>query len=498
MATTAKEIEHKYSVPDDFAPDFTEVDGVEVGDTVEIMLDAVYYDTEDLRLAADRMTLRRRIGGDDQGWHLKRPSDDDRSETREPLSDDIPESLAAQVRVHIRHCPLQPVARILTRRLETPIRSSGGEILALLADDTVTASTFEPPAAATPWRELELELAAGDRHLLRMLDGVIRAAGAQPSDAPSKLARVLGPRYPGPQDSDSMPALILYLAAQRAEILRTDPLVRAGDADAVHDMRVAVRRIRATLRTFRSSFDTDANDLREDLHWLAGLLGAVRDCDVLSARMQYSLDDLSPDEAIGPVTRDIHGWLRADARRARGNLASALDGDRYLDILERLDTVIRRPLSSGSSRRLRHRARAAVRRADRLLDRAVTMTDAPGVPMPSPVPADRDAALHEARKAYKRARYGVEAVTPLIGRRGRRLGKRLATLQDVLGDHQDSVVAAGLLRDLGMRAHLDGANAFTYGILYDRETSTAKRHLRRLPLARRRAGSHKLRSRLDH
>ena len=499
MATTATEIETKYSVPADFTPDFTHLGDVVVGDTVELILEAVYYDTEDLRLAADRVTLRRRSGGDDEGWHLKRPSGADRTETREPMSDDLPESLAALVRAQVRHRPLRPIVRIITRRLQTPLRSPGGEILAYVADDTVTATTLTSPSATTQWREIELELADGDRRLLRALDRVLRTGGAQRAESPSKLAQALGERYPVRQDNENTSALLTYLATQRAQIIRTDPLVRARDVDGVHDMRVAVRRIRSTLRTFRNAFDPDAEVVRADLHWLAGLLGAVRDSDVLQARMQEALEQLPPEQAVGPVARDVDRYLRAEARRARGDLDTALDGDRYFAILDRLDAIVGMEPPRLGGRRLRRHARSALRRADRMLDRAVAMPDAPasGIPMPSTAPHDRDTALHEARKAYKRARYGVEVVTPLIGRRGRRLEKRLAELQEVLGDHQDGVVAARLLRELGMRAQLDGANAFTYGLLYDRESISASQRLRALSRARRRAASPKLRSTLD-
>jgi CHAD domain-containing protein len=106
---------------------------------------------------------------------------------------------------------------------------------------------------------------------------------------------------------------------------------------------------------------------------------------------------------------------------------------------------------------------------------------------------DRNARLHHARKGYKRARYAVEAVAPLAGKPARRLAKRLTALQDVLGTHQDSIVTGELLRDYGMRAHLDGDNAFTYGLLHARQHEAGERSLADLADARRRAGRPKLR-----
>ena len=176
------------------------------------------------------------------------------------------------------------------------------------------------------------------------------------------------------------------------------------------------------------------------------------------------------------------------------DLIAALDGDRYIALIRALDAISDAEPPAVSGKLLRRRVRKAVRGADAKLDRAVALDRYPtgGVPLPSTVPQDRDVALHEARKAYKRARYGVELVTPLVGRRGRRLADRLSALQDVLGDHQDSVVAAQIMRDFGMRAQLDGENAFTYGMLYAGETEAGERRLEALAQARRQVGKIKI------
>src|SRR5215475_7926051 len=100
MVTTTTEIERKYEIPSGFGlPDLGGLAGIgSVEGTADVNLDATYYDTADLRLAARKMTLRRREGGDDEGWHLKRPAGGDRTETRAPLSDALPDSLAAEIR----------------------------------------------------------------------------------------------------------------------------------------------------------------------------------------------------------------------------------------------------------------------------------------------------------------------------------------------------------------------------------------------------------------
>ena len=84
---------------------------------------------------------------------------------------------------------------------------------------------------------------------------------------------------------------------------------------------------------------------------------------------------------------------------------------------------------------------------------------------------ERDVEWHEARKAAKRLRYATEAAAPVLGAPAKRLVKRVKEVQELLGDHQDAVVARPVLREIGVAAHLDGENGFTYGILHERETT---------------------------
>jgi CHAD domain-containing protein len=526
MASTTTEIERKYTMPPEFVlPDLTGLaDVAETTGPDEIALDATYYDTADLRLAANRMTLRRREGGSDEGWHLKRPAGVDRTETREPLSaaTEVPRALASQVRAVTRGTALAPIVRIRTVRRETTIRDVGGTALAVIADDTVTADRLIGAPETARWRELEVELVAGERSLLDAVEAVLADAGVRPATAPSKLGQALGDQFPRLRDdagyrratSDPTMMVTTYLAVQRDAIIDNDPLVRADDPDGVHDMRVAVRRARAALRTYRSLLPRERSEpLRSELHWLAGLLGAVRDGHVLQSRLDHAIDKLPAEQIIGPVRNRIGERLAADRARDRAELAEALDGERYTALLRAFDAVVddltvddlaadELAVEDGGPRlteeALRRGTRKALHHADRLLGHAIHdgQPEAPRLPPPGVDADDRDVALHEARKAYKRARYAVEVVTPAIGRGGRHLAKRLGELQDVLGDHQDSVVTARLLRDFGIRAHLDGDNAFTYGLLYARELMAGERHLGGLDRARRRAAKPALRRQL--
>ncbi|MGC9669430.1 CHAD domain-containing protein [Planosporangium sp. 12N6] len=540
------EIERKYEVPADFAvPDLTGIPGVIVVDEpAEHRLDAVYYDTPGLLLAAERVTLRRRTGGHDAGWHLKRPATGgDRTELHLPLDGhgrEVPPAVQDEVRALSRGEPLVPVARIRTRRRERPLRAADGTVLALIADDLVTSEPVGRTAPAQRWREVEVELADGGRDVLDAVDEVLRSAGALPARSPSKLARALSGPTGAPSETPDRPevldrpeasgtaepsgpvgsgarALNAYLRRQYDAILDTDEAVRRGDPEAVHDMRVAIRRLRSTLRTFRPLFDpVHAGRLRDELRWLGGLLGDVRDGDVVDGRLAVAVAAEPPELVAGPVAARIHGRLAARTADARTRLADALGGPRYAALLDTLNGLAETaPPGRVPRKRLRRRARKAVRRADRYLDTALAAADtaatgtpdtaATGTPVTADATAaadtatggDRETRLHDARRAYKRARYAVEVLAPLSGRPARRLADRLTVLQDLLGGYRDTVASMELLREYGMRAHLDGENAFTYGLLYAREQAVGERRLERLGDARARARRPKVRRWLE-
>src|SRR3954468_6831270 len=236
----AQETERKYDVPPDFQlPTLEGASEVAIHD-----LDATYYDTADLRLARNRRTLRRRTGGEDAGWHLKTPGDGStRTEHRLPLKGKtVPAELTDEVRAIIRGGSLQPVARLRTRRVETPLRDADGRTLALVAQDQVTAET---DGTEQQWQELEVELVDGEPDLLQEVERRLLEAGATPAAGPSKLVRALGDRLHddnGGEEIEDNPVL-QYARDQRDAITGYDPAVRHGDPDAVHKMRVATRRL---------------------------------------------------------------------------------------------------------------------------------------------------------------------------------------------------------------------------------------------------------------
>ncbi len=196
------ETEQKFDVPAGFAvPNLTGPGVASMTPPDVLHLSATYFDTAGLRLIAAKITLRRRTGGTDAGWHIKLPvSADTRRELHFPLDEaehEVPAPVAAEVARWTGGEPLRPVARLETRRIVRRLAGPAGQVLAEVADDTVTGSRPDPadPARwrlADSWREVEVELVSGHHDLLNATAGQLRAAGAEPSQSASKLGRVLG------------------------------------------------------------------------------------------------------------------------------------------------------------------------------------------------------------------------------------------------------------------------------------------------------------------
>jgi hypothetical protein len=204
------ETERKYDAAAGFAlPDLAGLDGVAtVTRPQTYRLRAIYFDTADFRLAAAKITLRRRTGGTDAGWHLKLPAGvDSRREVHAPLgrgASSVPSRLAELVAGSSGGQPLRPIARLATTRRLRRLAGRDGEVLAEVADDLVIGSLPAPAPDGTAgrpgmpewreasrWREIEIELVTGPRELLGAAGDRLRRAGAVPSAEASKLSRLL-------------------------------------------------------------------------------------------------------------------------------------------------------------------------------------------------------------------------------------------------------------------------------------------------------------------
>lgn len=378
MAETKREIERKYAADDSGLPDLTGVAGVAaVLDRGVAELDATYYDTPDLRLAAASITLRRRTGGSDAGWHLKLPvSPGVRDEIRAPLSGTLPPALAALVRSRVRDGEPVPVVRLRSARDVRHLVDADGALLAEVSLDTVRAERLSGGSGTAQWTEIEVELAdGGDPAFLDRVDKRLRKAGVRPAKSPSKLARALAETDPGPLDAgaDAWSAgkegpgkessgkgggkkgssgghltagayVLAYLREQRDAIVALDPAVRQEVPDAVHSMRVATRRTRSAFRSYAKVLDRAVTDpVGAELKWLAGELGADRDREVLTAHLTAALDDLPATLVAGPVHDRLHSWARERHSGSRRHLIGVLDSRRYLNLLDALDALLADP-----------------------------------------------------------------------------------------------------------------------------------------------------------
>ncbi|MFE7583018.1 CHAD domain-containing protein [Streptomyces gardneri] len=522
MAETKREIERKYEATSGTrVPDLTRVPGIAaVVDRGVMELDAVYYDTPDLRLAADGVTLRRRTGGSDEGWHLKFPvASGIRDEIRAPLADTLPGELAGLLRSRVRGGEIVPVVRLRSARDVRHLQAADGTLLAELSVDTVHAERL-PGGAEAGWTEIEAELAdhteGADEALLDAIGNRLRKAGIHPSSAPSKLSRALAETAPpqerpaegagsgavaaakraGRGDGGGAPGLVgvsrrggvgetlsargerpgtaghavlAYVREQADAIVALDPAVRRDLPDAVHQLRVACRRMRSAFKTYRKVLDRDVTDpVGAELKWLAGELGVARDQEVLTERLRGRIDALPRTLRIGPVRGRLRSWSAARARSGRRRALAALDSARHLALLDTIDELLADPPLRGPAARDARAvlARAVLKDHDRLtarVDRALALE--PG--------RDLDVALHEARKAAKRARYAADAATPTLGKPARKFAKRVKSVQSLLGEHQDGVVAREALRELADQAQTAGESAFTWGLLHGREEAAA-------------------------
>ncbi len=411
---------------------------------------STYHDTVDLRLARHGITFRHRLEDGSGLWQLKLPYGAHRIELEQPGPPARPpaEMLGLLV-AHLRGRDLVPVARLRTRR--EGLRALGAEIV----EDNVTV--LDGVHVVGRFRELEVELVEGDERTLRRLEKELRRAGAESRPLRSKLQQVLDvagapPPVEIPKGATPQEALSLALAEQARRMLAHDPGTRLGaDSEDLHQLRVATRRSRAFLRVVRTLVDRDwAETLREELKWLGGALGPARDADVLVDTMSAEVAALGED-AVGAA--GLVAGLEAERAETRSAVVSALSSDRYLVLLSMLEAIdpasvplagVKASLASVWAAELRRTRRAARRLGD--------------------VAADEE--LHAFRIRAKRLRYATELAAHELGRRRAEAVVGAAKqLQDVLGSHQDAVVAEARIRDW---AAGDPAGALAAGRLVER------------------------------
>jgi CHAD domain-containing protein len=273
------------------------------------------------------------------------------------------------------------------------------------------------------------------------------------------------------------------------EARSADEMVRDDHPEGVHDLRVAMRRLRSLLATLRPVVDQpEAERLRSELRWAGHELGTARDLEVVGARLEELVAAERVELVLGAVRARVEEHRRTHRREARMQVERLRASERYSDLQADLGTFLAGQrlelLTDDLARERLHRdLRRVRRRAARAEQRAGT--------------AGGNAALHEVRKAAKRTRYAAEAMAPVFGRPAERLADRAKAVQQSLGDHRDTLLTRPQLRQLGVQAHLDGDNGFTFGRWHGLEEGRAADALDRYAIAARRLDKRKLRRRLD-
>jgi CHAD domain-containing protein len=518
---TITEIERKYDVDAETAvPDLTTVAPVRVEETV--VLRAVYFDTPQNDLASNLTILRRRSGGGDEGWHVKKPAASGRTEFHVPLDTTSseqtpPAEIVDVVSDLLGDGPVQEIARLTTERAALTLLGPDGSALAEVTDDLVSATDVRTGILRV-WREWEVEIAesgptAEDEQnaLLASIETVLLGAGARPSLSASKLARSLGRHSLAPTDTpsssptdgagrtdsendpesaptagsaaptattpgtaDGAPATTALEAANTiisdltSRLVAAEPDVRADEDDAVHAMRIVVRRLRGVLAAFRGVWSPGAvAALRGQLRQLGDVLGTARDAEVRRSRALALLGDAGD-------APDAHRRLVDDAlgeyEVLQTDLVRFFDGPDFSALIAALEALTVAPASADAADAadtanaaprpvLRRALRAQQRRALRRLKKSRR--------------SDLDS-LHAARKAARRLRYVAEALTegdhPVLGARARKVGAAAERVQDVLGAHRDAELFVERLAATSTQAAEAGESVAIYT-----ELSTAER-----------------------
>ncbi len=460
-----------------------------VDDLGVVMLDATYYDTDDLRLAREGITLRRRSGGDDEGWHLKLPvSTIGAARTREEIqlpleagdvADDVPDQLRHLVGAMVRSDELRPVATLHTERHGfrlTPVDAQ--EPVAVLTDDVVSVLDNDGTLVAR-FRELELEDLpdvdpAQAEASAASVSTTLVSAGAVTGEFVSKAVRALGPFAASPPevpepadvtpDDPGRDAVRAHIARHTRRLRAADLAVRRDLDDSVHQMRVSARRLRSGLRVFRPLLDREwADSLRTELAWVAGELGDYRDTEVLLDRLERHLDLVPDGVDPGPARKHVEKVLTARLGAARERALEMLDSKRYFDLQARLIDASDDPVTTAEADLpAREVIPPLVRRAWKKLAKEAEQLLADEQDVPGGAP---DSEWHASRITAKKARYAVEAAAPVFGEEAAAFGKQLSRVTEILGDHQDAAIAIERIKGLAAEKGVTAAAAFGLGAL---------------------------------
>lgn len=457
------------------------MEGVQVVTRPSLDLDATYFDTPDLRLVREGISLRRRTGDGDPTWTLKLPAGPSSVALARREFDvvddsvDIPAELASLVTGWVRTAPLGAVIDILSHRERLTLVGPSGTELAEIDDDHV--SVRESGSIVARFREIEIELGeGGSEDLLRTVTQVLVGAGAGSPDPMPKVSRALGPRASVPSDltitaprRDASIAEVLAsgLRAAVAEVIVNDPVIRLdADPSGVHSARWAVRRMRADLRSFARFVESPGIEkIRAELRWLADELGTLRRADVLLDRVNSSTSTLAAADSA--AAQGLLERARQERVDARVIALVALSSQRYrvlLDsLLELADATVLAPSGSTAAveaipatmLRLWKRTRTAVR----------GLADEPTAEE-----------IREVRRQIIRLRSAAELATPIFGAAAGDFASLAAAVQFDLGMARDAMACERWIRS--RVSTLEGLEPFAAGQLVAAQSVAVESALR--------------------
>ena len=476
---THREVEVKMRVASDFdvATYLQDLPGITLIGPDTNHLVATYYDTEELTLIRWGITLRRREGGTDAGWHLKLPVTNSKDAAREELhlplssgdSGEVPKEFIAIVAPLLRNKEIHYIADIKTIRTTHTLVDKNGVSLVEVADDHVTVDQHGKEINA--FHEIEVEVLHDSQratNILRKLQKRILDSGATPTKV-SKLASALGPLAtespdvphlaPLAQDCTAIDFIQHVISDHTRHLLLADIGVRWGVPDSIHQMRVAARRLRSTLRAFEGLVDAEQTQrLCSELAWVARELGAVRDLEVLLDRLIRASAELSDQSDAALAASLIQSELQQRLDTALKNALLALNTSRYFELLDALVASSNQPpVTQEALKPAQQLLKSMAKRTWNKLDKDVRRLS-----FTSP-----DSQWHEVRIRAKRARYTADATATISGKAMRGYAQKLAVITDILGELHDAHVAELLLRELAEAPNMSGREGLALGRLLD-------------------------------
>jgi inorganic triphosphatase YgiF len=438
-------------------------------------LSATYYDSPDFRLMRHGITLRHRFG-EESGpvWTVKLPVDGDdtlRGEVNFPGNTPYPPNEVRDLVTGVLNgSNLEPVAELKTKRRRWLLRNEAGGELAELVDDRV--SILEGSLIKGTFREIEIEARDAGAEHLEEIASVIERAGARPEQR-SKASRALEVLHPSaitkapavnvsPDDPAEQAIGPAFSRALRY-ILQHDPHARLNEVEGVHGMRVGARRLRSAFRTFGPMLDrANVEPAIEELRWLGGLLGDVRDLDVL---IEHVSREANSRPKLMPAVSVLE--QRRDSKRLE--LAGALASQRYVELITAVRVLSESEWSRDASAGACREAMPQLVLTDwrKLKQTARKLAHDSAEPQ-----------FHRARILAKRTRYAAETVNSFTdsstSKRLKDFARQVEVVQTVLGEHQDAAVAAQTLQAIAGQFETDGAVSFELGRLVERENQRAR------------------------